>query len=387
LDPGIRDPQRLFLPGHRLYPDVGPPVKRLLVRALNHRLLFDHFAPAIAILASQSDGKGSLVKEVLTAARVGLAARGLGDLDPFRVEKCLVTRPNGILLFLRAGRRKLILRIPLEGSVTLRRYQRNFWTLQALHTPEDPLGRVVPAGFLADSVAGQPFFVEEALPGEPGDARALAKTGDLSRALWEAVRFLTDLHRRSRQRGRLVGKWLEEAVHRPCRQLEAFVCSRMTLKQIRIIHDYLVKVLAGQILPRVWCHGDFKLDNLLFADGRTLTGVIDWDCSSEMGLPGLDLCHFIARKRSSLTGKTMVQALADGLGDRLPDPEDEDLYREYLAAVEVPPDLRFPLSVLCWVHQAGFRLDWPERVLFPSSIENMIGDYPRRVCQLLIQHG
>jgi aminoglycoside phosphotransferase (APT) family kinase protein len=59
--------------------------------------------------------------------------------------------------------------------------------------------------------------------------------------------------------------------------------------------------LPGAELSTGWIHGDFWASNLLAsADGRRLTGVVDWDRAASGELAIMDVLHLVVQRRKLL---------------------------------------------------------------------------------------
>ena len=200
--------------------------------------------------------------------------------------------------FVRAGDREWVLRRPPRGAFlpTAHDVGREFRVLSALA----PTGVRVPRPVLwcADgSVIGAPFYLMErihgdVLQGEPPPWLDAAE--DRRRVGEELVDALAELHAVDWRAAGLEGfgkpnGYLRRQVDRWDSQL------RLTEPLTRVVPDlhrtgeWLQGHVPAEAEPAV-VHGDFKLDNVLFAHGppTRLVGVLDWEMST-IGDPLADL--------------------------------------------------------------------------------------------------
>jgi len=138
-----------------------------------------------------------------------------------------------------------------------------------------------------------PFVVEEGLPGRPGGE------GSSENQRSEALDAVTKLHERTvKHRGPLT----ETRFDRFVEPRLAIIEERLGARPVRPVRRFLQQHLIGSTVLIAACHGDYKLENCLFA-GSTITGVLDWDLGSRNDLAILDVANLHATRapRSSLS--------------------------------------------------------------------------------------
>jgi aminoglycoside phosphotransferase (APT) family kinase protein len=146
------------------------------------------------------------------------------------------------------------------------------------------------------AVAGTPFYLMEYVPGVPIRATlppAYAESGEAqARALTELIDALAELHVVDWRGGGLgdLGKsegYLARQVPRWIAQLDSYRCR--ALPAVDAVARWLAERLPAEQPPAL-CHGDYKLDNLLYSTdlpARALA-VVDWEMAA-IGDPLVDL--------------------------------------------------------------------------------------------------
>jgi aminoglycoside phosphotransferase (APT) family kinase protein len=194
-----------------------------------------------------------------------------------------------------AGHRLVVRRPPVAGALaTAHDMAREYRVLSALHPTAVPVPR--PYGLCTDErVLGAPFYVMAYVPGDTHRSDAdLARLspGQVAAAADALVDALVALHRVPPPQvgldsfGRAEG-FLARQLHRWRAQSEASRTEPVPGA------DELHRRLAARIpasAEGTVVHGDFKLDNVLFAPGRTdcIAAVVDWEMST-LGDPLADL--------------------------------------------------------------------------------------------------
>ena len=380
LEPGLWNADELVLPESQPPADSGWGVTRILRHLKNMPSVRQYAAPAFAGVVSRDAEHSPLVRRVVDGVRARLMRSGYSIPSPLKIRRCLFIELHGLLLILDGGGCNFIVRVPLDGGLTLRRCLRNFRTLQEFHTPNETPGALLPAAILEDSIEGARVFVEEGKPGIPGDECMKSSLELEPRISTEAVRFLTQFHHQTSSPDRLTGDWLQEAVEEPCRRLKTMTGSRLCPDHAEAIHRGVIALIGGRALPRVRLHGDYTPQNILFRADGTLTGIIDWENSCDWGLPALDLHYFFVRRHMGLTGQTLVSTFAAYLQTPFPDPVAEHLFQGYLNALSIPSDIRLPIAVLSWVHHITHRMEGHP---LPLANEGLTGNFAERVCAAL----
>ncbi len=147
------------------------------------------------------------------------------------------------------------------------------------------------------------YLIQRALPGGPA-TRAMAGHG--ARILTEASGIALRLHGLTAA-SRVVGPGdVEEWVVRPLATLRELVAqdpgSGEALAIDRLTTD-ISAALDGASVPVGWTHGDLWSDNVLVRpDDANITGIVDWDSASAIGLALHDQLHLVLFARKLLAG-------------------------------------------------------------------------------------
>ena len=230
--------------------------------------------------------------------RTFLAER-LGGVDEFDVERHEQGFSNETL-FVTWGDQQLVVRRPPPGETadTAHDVLREYRVVDALQAGDVPVPRTVAAS--EDGVMGCPFYVMERLDGDVmrfseldrfGDADARRGIGEemvdtlaaIHTVDYEAV-GLDDFGTPEGFTERQVDRWTE--------QFEwAFeeTTSEREVPEIERIGDWLAENVPEDPAHTL-VHGDYKLDNVIFAPGTPpeIAGVLDWEMST-LGDPLCDL--------------------------------------------------------------------------------------------------
>jgi len=258
------------------------------------------------------------------------------------------TRTGSLTVRLRADR-SYVAKLPLRASTEprLRQNAGALTLLSQLSWVTPFVSARCPTLVLLGTASGYFYSAETALPGRDGASilRAHAGTDEL---ILSAERFIAEL-----QKASLVGSnpgrplWEEHfqpAVERVARLAE----SAGEAHCYRQLASYIRNRLAAQPIPSVYSHGNFWLGNVLFDTNDNLTGVIDWDCTTEFALPAVDLIYFLVRTDSLTRRVSFGEALADWI-DAESVPFLDDCLTRHCHELSIPTDLITPLSYCSWI--------------------------------------
>ena len=147
-------------------------------------------------------------------------------------------------------------------------------------------------------VAGQAYWVEDALPGTPVTRVTLRGPGVLP----AATRLVAGLHARTGARCPLTERLARSHVEDRIRRVAAHPAAGGTHAAVlNRLGAEVTTALTGRTTRTCWIHGDFWPGNLL-ADRDTVTGVVDWDRAGPAELPLHDLLHLHVLARRMQTG-------------------------------------------------------------------------------------
>jgi len=222
--------------------------------------------------------------------------RALGDRAPIAVEPLRGGGSCEIFSVRRGGAHWVLRRAPARASSsTAHDVLREFRILDAIKDEAVRIARPIAA--CADpEVAQSPFYLMEFVDGVPIRAELppayVDSPADQALALTELVDALAELHRLDWHACGLgdLGKsegYLERQIPRWQAQLESYRCRDLPAAP-RVAAWLAARLPAEQ--PPALCHGDYKLDNLLFARERPARAlaIVDWEMAA-IGDPLVDL--------------------------------------------------------------------------------------------------
>lgn len=282
-----------------------------------------------------------------TAARLEAYLADHGLAGPVDIRRVSGGQSNPTY-FLSVGDQRLVLRAapPTALVASAHDMAREFRVLSALHPAGVPVPR--PLLFCADQdVLGAPFYVMQRVDGRIlHDARLLDQPdrreiylaqaralGELHRLDWTAA-GLADLARPgsylSRQVRRWTGVWNG---HRPA--------------DVNLLTGWLTDRVPAEE-GRCLVHGDFKLNNLVFAADRpVLLAILDWELVA-IGDPLLDLAHVW-----TFVWQTRPEEYGGILGSDAAVPSFDEFAEAYYAVAGSPARLSAFHQVLALVRTAG----------------------------------
>lgn len=220
----------------------------------------------------------------------------LGDAAPIEVEALKGGGSCEIFSVRRAGRHWVLRRAPARASSsTAHDVLREFRILDAIKDEDVRIARPI-AACDDPAVAGTPFYLMEFVPGVPIRTTLPAAYADSSeaqaRSLTELIDVLAELHRVDWRACGLAGLgrtegYLARQVPRWTAQLDSYRCRE--LPAVDSVAAWLAQRLPPEQPPAL-CHGDYKLDNVLFSTdlpARALA-MVDFEMAS-IGDPLVDL--------------------------------------------------------------------------------------------------
>jgi hypothetical protein len=198
-----------------------------------------------------------------------------------------------------------MLKLPQTGNA-VQSLQRQGTVIETLRA--DPkladLHPLLPTVLAAGQVSGQPFVVERILPGVVAE-ELLAHSTSRTRMLTAAAAVIGTLHCQTACRTVVDEGMLKRWVGDPLKLLRrAFPGRNGRTERVQAVDRLsasLHNALCGRTMGVGWVHGDFAPRNILVTpDGSEVTGLIDWDQASPLGLPQLDLVHLILSTRMAV---------------------------------------------------------------------------------------
>lgn len=307
-------------------------------------------APAYGFIASKGASTRRLIDRV-SDDLVGKRPRA--DEDEFRPGflRYIVLPGKAFITF---GPR---LRAPGNIVAVLPRYSRfiegrrkELAIIDELKKTAPQIGELLPHEYKELSLSGHPIFAMCEIPGITVDC-ALPAVSTLTR---NALEFLVGFHKSTARSicidensyARLFGTIIEQA-------RAGYPSLSPNIDRL----DMLIrKAVFGEIIVTSWLHGDFKLENLIFdSKSLSITGVIDWEHSSNEGLPWLDVLYLIAYNRITKDDADFVQVFLKNLLTQRFNDFESALLRTYDSAIPIKPSLRPSLLAMFFLHHIAFR--------------------------------
>ncbi len=219
--------------------------------------------------------------------------------------------------------------------------EREYRLIAALHPTGFPVAR--PYALCEDrQVIGAPFYLMEMVEGRTFWDGSLPDMAPAARtAIYEAiVDTLAALHRIDPQTVGLgdygkPGNYFARQVERWTRQYRASQTD--DLPEVEALIDFLPRTVPSQNRTSI-VHGDYRIDNMIFAADRPqVLAVLDWELST-LGDPLADFSYFLMNWVTEPEGRSGVKGLA---GPETGIPTIEDMVARYCAATgqDGVPDL------------------------------------------------
>lgn len=249
----------------------------------------------------------------LDEARLGdwLAANVAGFAAPFTVAKFPGGQSNPTYRIDSAGGRFVLRRKPFGPILpSAHAVEREHRLIAALHPSGFPVAR--PHGLCEDpGVIGAPFYVMELVEGRTlWDGTLPGMTPPERTAHYEAiVDTLAALHAIDYAGVGLgdygkPGNYFERQVARWSKQYRASQTD--DLPEVERLIEWLPRTVPAQTRTSI-VHGDFRIDNLIFAgDGPHIRAVLDWELST-LGDPLADFSYFLMSWVTDPEGRSGVK--------------------------------------------------------------------------------
>jgi aminoglycoside phosphotransferase (APT) family kinase protein len=333
----------------------GPALRSLVrawdtwnVRGTLERRLYPYLPAVCAVLSSDAEAR-SFAERIL--AHVGAARASVSRY---------YVRAQGVAVLVAGtpGERGRIVRMPLDETAEqgCARQQRALRVLADDVRVPAGLRALFPVPLAAGRLAGQPYFIESALPGESARVYYSRSTRRFDRAIVSAAETLSALRRATEvptsidEDGfdRLCGEWLLELraainpEHRP-------VLDR--------ISDLLRDTLIGRTLPLGWYHGDYDFANLLYDARDRVSGIIDFELFDAHGLPLVDHMVLLARRHRRYVNLVFGTLFLRGIFPCDYPPLERRLLADEMDAVGADDTLYRALALFAWADHVRLRRD------------------------------
>lgn len=149
----------------------------------------------------------------------------------------------------------------------------------------------VPTPVLEGSVNGQPFFVESKIEGLSTDLFKISKE-DSTRIVNQAYQLIAN---KKFVTGLFNEEIFNDLIKNEIEQLSFFLNDQHS-KIMKNLIEYLYEDFLINELVVILTHGDYKFSNFICSNNnqKNLMGLIDWEFSSNLGLPLFDLFMMLA---------------------------------------------------------------------------------------------
>jgi len=295
--------------------------------------LMRFFLPAYAVVAGKNGTIGSNFIEACVQA--------IGIGKPY---KCIMGHPDTLLII----SDDKIVRIPLDHLSRVR-CRINQIALKGL-------SRTMMAGFAPHFLSGGSFLSQT----YSCETKVLGVVVDepiprMEVLVQKAAELITRFHEETCK-----GIILNEAAYqrlfgREFSILKSYVNEEYKGRLGQVEED-LKRQVMGKELRVVWCHGDYKIENVLFDDRNwEVSGVIDWDLSRENGLPLLDIFYLLLYKDSLFSKKSIGRVLRERALKMDFTALERSVISAYAAQIKVSEEFWPALLVMFWVNHISRR--------------------------------
>jgi len=304
-----------------------------------------HFVPAFGVAARDTAGRPvSLLSRVLEEIK-----GKLGTTDDFSLSECLITGKEKVVLKGSIGDDGVVLKIPVDQRA--RDGETNNWRLLQILSRGHGLSDIVPKPMASGVYQGVAYFMERAAIGQP-----MTLAMDTMTRASAATKVLSLLMRMHTPAAGLVS--IDETSALYVSLVSEPMAKLKTTGLEPVLRDRLESYLRSEITSRPWAvglyHGDFTSDNI-FVSEREISGVIDWESTTEYGLPALDAIAYVegaqrvADPHATVTGNLMRLSLWDW-----PSSEEVDMLKAVYRYFNIDPGAHEFLCRLCWLqHVVG----------------------------------
>lgn len=137
----------------------------------------------------------------------------------------------------------------------------------------------------------------------------------------------------------------------------------------------LGRMLSGMVMPAVYQHGDFKIENVIYEpDTCRLMSIIDWEHARRPGLPVLDLLYLLVYNRI-IRGAEWPDAIERLIVNEEWTPREKQRLDRYLSACSLSPVLLRPMRALFLAHHLGCRIHLPADSPLRGRIGTQFGQF------------
>lgn len=249
----------------------------------------------------------------------------------------------------RYGERIIV--VPLNPSV-LQRLRDEAAILDDMGRTRLHAASLIPRFYLEGSLFGQPYFVQQEMPGTSIDA----PVSSLDTITLNAFDILAGFHLETVREVIIDDDIFQMLFSNPLHRLVVKL-GPVSALLASDIEQYLRAKLLGNQIKTVWMHGDFKIENLMInPKNLQVTGVIDWDLSQREGLPFLDLLYLIVYNRVIRKEGSVEEIVLNCILPRKFSEFEKQLCEKYLLALDLQSEIVVTLTLMFWIYHIAYRI-------------------------------
>jgi hypothetical protein len=271
-----------------------------------------------------------------------------GFEDSVEVHRYISGNPNMILLELATSSGKgYLCRLPLGRGSSIPRAKNNFEALNELKAKSSH-SRLIPQPVKKGEYQGQLYFIETLLRGH----MVKLNTSNFYQ-IYNFVRpvlfsFYSELGQEL-----VIDKTKFKRLFDQCFEtIRRCALDNSDTLKIDTLESILMANLLGKKVRLPFVHSDFKIENMLF-DSKGLSGIYDWDLSSSVGFPFIDLFYFYSYSFHHKVGGSN-NGIIDFITTRLLtdsyDPLLEECYQDYRRSFGLSGEWKTLAGCLFWLH-------------------------------------
>jgi len=263
--------------------------------------------------------------------------------------RAIYIRTNRSALLLNSIDQTKIIKIPFSQSSyeSLTRNSKNIKSIK-LQLPY-ALSSLIPDSILLEKYSNISFWQENIVAGNVASAYQwnYGKSKIIAEA---AAAYLCQMHKHTGVQTVLTEKIVRKILDKDFNQISLSLDLRR-IEMLEEIYMLLKRVLIGKSIPLVLSHGDFWNGNVLVLNNNQIKGVIDWDESSNLDFPLLDLLHYIVNINKFIGINYFSQALLFLFLNTEKSSFPHSLINNYLNYMGIDKELHKSLIIVYWIRR------------------------------------
>lgn len=233
-----------------------------------------------------------------------------GVESPFAIERFRVSSKDKLIITGRVGPTEAIVRVPLSEQARVSEAQNARMIRELLNNAS--ISQFIPRPLVHGRFRSIYYYAETRVPGIP--IKNFTGRSDLKKPFEQALLLLDKMNPGvdAASGVPLTGQRFEREVTKRIDRLESVLDDSGRRAKLR---DYFTDELYGVRLPFGVVHGDFSSNNILVDADCNVSGLIDWEDSSDHGVLAIDAINFVESVHRSTTGQAVgvvIPGLAAG---------------------------------------------------------------------------